>query len=326
MILKPSVLKGAIMSKIVIAGITQFETVIKVDKIPFDMGKQIHDAPVYVGGGGDAMNEALALTTLGDQVFFMSVVGQDQNVEVFNPPDFKVHLDTSYMLPIMKSTPSEIIFFDNEQNQLIFQDLKDVRDARYDMSMVRPIMAEADCLLVSNANFCRPFVHYALSAGKKIALNMRSYSKEKEKYNTDFLENSDIIYLSDDSVEGDPYDFIDDFAKRFDPEIIILGQGKTGLILYDRDRHIKVHYNSVSTNEVVNSLGAGNALISAFIHYYLETKDSVNAIKNGLLYASYKTGFMRTCEGFLTPEQVEQWRELIWKTQSITDVYGVDIG
>ena len=81
----------------------------------------------------------------------------------------------------------------------------------------------------------------------------------------------------------------------------------------------------ITTNEVVNSLGAGNALISAFIHYYLETKDSVNAIKNGLLYASYKTGFMRTCEGFLTPEQVEQWRDLVWKTQPITDIYGIDI-
>ncbi|MBQ1458734.1 MAG: carbohydrate kinase family protein [Butyrivibrio sp.] len=313
------------MSKIVIAGITQFETVIKVDSIPFDMNRMIHDSPIYVGGGGDAMNEAFALTTLGDQVYFMSVVGQDQNVEVFNPPDFKVHINTDYILPVMKSTPSEIIFFDNDQHQLIFQDLKDIRQAKYDMSMVRPIMAEADLLLVSNANFCRPFIHYALSAGKKIALNMRSYSKEKEKYNADFLENADIIYISDDTVEGDPYEFIDDFAKRYDPEIIILGQGKTGLILYDRDRHVKFHYNSVKTNEVVNSLGAGNALISGFIHYYLETKDSVNAIKNGLLYASYKTGFMRTCEGFLTPEQVEQWRDLIWKTQSVTDMYGVEV-
>jgi ribokinase len=139
------------------------------------------------------------------------------------------------------------------------------------------------------------------------------------------LENADIIYISDDTIEGDPYEFIDDFARRYDPEIIILGQGKTGLILYDRDRHVKIHYNSVKTNEVVNSLGAGNALISGFIHYYLETKDSVNAIKNGLLYASYKTGFMRTCEGFLTPEQVEQWRDLIWKTQSVTDMYGVEV-
>ena len=44
----------------------------------------------------------------------------------------------------------------------------------------------------------------------------------------------------------------------------------------------------------------------------METGDSVNAIKNALLFASYKIGYMGTSNGFMTVDQLEQWRNLIW--------------
>ena len=43
-----------------------------------------------------------------------------------------------------------------------------------------------------------------------------------------------------------------------------------------------------------------------------EDGDSVAAIKNALLFASYKIGYMGTSNGFMTTEQVQQWRNLIW--------------
>ena len=307
------------MNKIVVAGITQLETVVHVDKIPFDSSEKIYQRPVFIGGGGDAYNETLALTWLGDEVYFMSMAGRDVNINIFNPPGTGIDFDTTYILQNMDYTPNEVIFYDDDQRQMIFEDLKGIRDVGYDLSMLRPIMSCADCLLVS----CRPFVKEAVAQNKKICLNLRNYKKEKEIYNMDFLENANIMYFSDDSIDMDPYDFVKDMAARFDPEIIILGQGKDGLILYDKRRNICVHYNSVATNKVKNTLGAGNALIATFLHYFLETGDSVRAIKKGLLCASYKTGFERTREGYMTPEQVDQWHNLIWNEEKVTDKYGV---
>ena len=105
-------------------------------------------------------------------------------------------------------------------------------------------------------------------------------------------------------------------ANTYGTEIIILGQGSEGLMLYDKSQNLRIHYNTVKTNEVVNTIGAGNALFACFLHYYLETGDSVNAIKNALLFASYKIGYMGTSNGFMTTDQLEQWRNLIW---GITD-------
>ena len=79
-----------------------------------------------------------------------------------------------------------------------------------------------------------------------------------------------------------------------------------------RSKNLKVHYKTVKTNEVVNTTGAGNALFACFLHYYQETGDSTLAIKNAMLFASYKIGYMGTSNGFMTVEQLEQWRSLIW--------------
>ncbi|MCR5487696.1 MAG: carbohydrate kinase family protein [Lachnospiraceae bacterium] len=305
------------MSKFVVAGITQIETIVKVDSIPVGF-EPIRSVPesIFTAPGGDAYNETLALKWLGNQVDLLSVVGRNQDLSVFNPGDREVTISTDYILPVLKETPTQVIFYDKERKEQIFEDIKDLRDAEYRMSMVRPMVAECDMVVLSNANFCRSFIPIAKEFRKPIAANIHSFFREKEKYNADFLDAASILYFSDDTITEDPYEFIDSIAKTYGTEIIILGQGANGLILYDRTKDIRVHYNNVKTNDVVNTAGAGNALVSCFLHSYQECHDSATAIKNAMLFASYKVGYMGTSNGFMTADQLEQWRKLIWGEHS----------
>ena len=301
------------MSNFLVAGVTQIETIVRVDKIPVSYAPltSVHDS-IFTAVGGDAYNESLALKWLGDEVCFMSIVGRNQDLSVINPPDRKITLSTQYIIPQMKETPTEVVLYDKMLKQQIFEDLKDLRENVYDMSMVAPIAESCDMMVLANANFCRPFAKAAKEHRKPIAVNIRNYSREKEKYNKDFLEPAKVLYFSDDTLTEDPYEFIDRIATTYETEIIILGQGSEGLILFDKTQDLRVHYKTVKTNEVVNTIGAGNALFACFLHYYMENGDSVNAIKNALLFASYKIGYMGTSNGFMTTEQLDQWRNLIW--------------
>ncbi|MBR0163338.1 MAG: carbohydrate kinase family protein [Lachnospiraceae bacterium] len=301
------------MSKVVVAGITQVETIVKVDRIPIEFhlttaGKDT----IHMSAGGDAYNESLALTWLGNDVKFFSIVGKNIDEGLLNPPDRRITLDTKYMLRLLEETPQVVILYDKQRRQQLFEDIKNLRDVSYDMDLAEPEIKDCDLVVLANANFCRPFVKAAKDHNKKIAVNIRSFRREKEKFNTDFLSNANILYFSDDALEEDPYDFVKSIESTYGTDIIILGQGAEGLILFDREKDIIAHYNTVKTNEVVNTAGAGNALISCFLHFYMENGDSVAAIKNALLFASYKIGYMGTSNGFMTPEQVEQWRNLIW--------------
>ena len=92
-----------------------------------------------------------------------------------------------------------------------------------------------------------------------------------------------------------------------------MGIGERGVILYTRENNSLIEYKPVKTFDVVNTIGAGNAVFSAFLHYYVKTGDAKTAIKNALLFVSYKISFVGTSNGFMSEEQIEQWRKLIWK-------------
>ncbi len=301
------------MGKFVVAGITQVETIVRVDKVPIvytPLTTEINS--IYTGLGGDAYNESLALRWLGDDVKFMSIIGRDRSVDELNPPGNEILLSTEYVVQSMDETPNCVILYDKERRKQIFEDIKDLRDTTYDMSMFAPLAGWADMVVLANANFCRPFAVAAAEYNKKLAVNIRNFCREKEKYNREFLDAASILYFSDDQLEEDPYEFIKSISKTYGTDIIIMGRGSKGVILFDKAGGFMADYKTVKTNEIVNTVGAGNALFACFLHYYQETGDSVNSIKNALLFSSYKIGYMGTSKGFMTTEQMEQWRNLIW--------------
>lgn len=301
------------MSRFLVAGVTQIETIVMVDRIPvqFSPLTSISDT-IHTSAGGDAYNESLALKWLGNDVDFLSVIGRNQDRSVLNPLNREVTLSTEYILPLLGSTPTQVILYDKDRKQQIFEDIKNLRDAEYDMAMIPPLVAASDMVVLSTANFCRPFIEQAKRYGKPIAVNVHDYHEDKEKYSEDFLSAASVLYFSDDTITGDPFDFVKAMASKYGTDIIILGQGAEGLILYDRSKGTNVHYNTVSTNEVINTAGAGNALLACFLHCYAAGADAAEAIKKAMLFASYKIGYMGTSNGFLTEEQLDQWWNLVW--------------
>ena len=302
------------MGKFLVAGVVQRETIVKVDKIPVEYaGITGRPDTIFMSTGGDAYNESLALQWLGNSVDFMSMVGRGESMGLINPPGCEVNLVTDYVLPKLAGTPAAVVFYDENRKQQIFEDIKDLRDASYDADLFRERAGRAEMLVVSNANFCRPLMGIGKDLRKPVAVNIREYTEEKLCYNEDFLRGADILYISDDWLREDPYDFVKSLAAKYRPRIIILGQGALGLILYDKNKNIIAHYNTVKTHKTVNTVGAGNALFSCFLHFYHNTGDSVFAVKNAMLFASYKIGFMGTSSGFMTEEEISLWRNLIWR-------------
>lgn len=302
------------MGKFLVAGVVQRETIVKVDNIPIGyMGITERPNTIFTSTGGDAYNESLALKCLGNSVDLMSMVGEGESMDLVNPPGCEVELVTDYVLPRLADTPIAVLFYDENRKQQIFEDIKNLGDVPYDLALFRERAKRAEMLVVSDANFCRPLIGIGKELRKPIAVNIREYTEEKAYFNEDFLKGGDILYISDDRLVGDPYEFVKLLAAKYRPQIIILGQGAAGLILYDKNKNIIAHYNTVKTHKTVNTVGAGNALFSCFLHFYNKTKDSVFAVKNAMLFASYKIGFMGTSSGFMTEEEISLWRNLIWR-------------
>ncbi len=304
------------MSKFLVAGFVQFETIVKVDDLPLPY-KEFESIPETINTdiGGAGFNEAIALRWLGDEVDFMSMVAKNMSRTQIHAYLEKndVNLSTDYVLQKLDGMPTAVVLYKSSGKKQVFEDVKDIRTVEYDLDLFERQIQDKDMVLISNCNFCRPLLALAKQYKKPLALNVRSMRAEKIANKADFLAAADIVYISDDDLEGDPYDCINECRKKYDPEIIIMGMGSQGVILYIREDNSVIEYKPVKTYDVVNTVGAGNAIFSAFLHYYVKTKDARDAIKNALLFVSYKISFVGTSNGFMTEEQIEQWRKLIWK-------------
>lgn len=302
------------MSRFMVAGFIQIETIVKVDElpVPYEHFTSIPDI-IDTNIGGAGYNEAMALKWLGNDVDFMSLYGKEMNIKLLEEQikNAGVELSLDYLLPKLETMPTSVILYAKGKKQT-FEDVKDVRNVPYDADILERQIKDKDMVLISNCNFCRPIIELAKKYNKPLAVNVRSLTKEKTVQKADFLEAADIIYVSEDDLEEDPYIVLEECKQKYDPKIMIMGVGDKGVILYIKEENSVLAYKPVKTNEIVNTVGAGNALFSAFLHYYVKTKDAKEAIKNALLFASYKIGFVGTSNGFMTEEQIEQWKKLIW--------------
>lgn len=302
------------MSKFMVAGFVQFETIVKVDKLPLPY-KQFESIPETINTdiGGAGFNQAMALRWLGNEVDFMSMVARNlskRQIDAYLKRN-EVDLSTDYVLPMLDGMPTSVILYCNGEKQT-FEDVKDIRHVEYDFELLESHVQDKDMVVMSNCNFCRPIIGLAQKYNKPIALNVRSMRADKIAPKEDFMKAADILYISDDDIECDPYDIVNDCRNKYNPKILIMGLGSKGVILYTKEDNSVLEYKPVKTNEIVNTVGAGNALFSAFIHYYAKTKNAKESIKNALLFASYKIGFVGTSNGFMTEQQIEQWKRLIW--------------
>lgn len=303
------------MSRFMVAGFIQIETIVKVKKlpVPYEYFISVPDM-INTDIGGAGYNEALALTWLGNQVDFMSMIGKEMTMNRLEAYVGRndIKLDFSYVLPRLESMPTLVVLYADGEKQ-IFEDVKDIRTVAYDTELYERQIQDKDMVLVSDCNFCRPILQLAKKYHKPLAVNVRSLRREKSRQKADFLEAADILYVSDDDLECEPYECIKECRDKYDPEIMIVGIGSKGVILYTKNDNSILEYKPVKTNQIVNTVGAGNAMFSAFLHYYVKNGDAKDAIKNALLFASCKIGYIGTSKGFMTEEQIEQWKKLVWR-------------
>jgi acarbose 7IV-phosphotransferase len=119
--------------------------------------------------------------------------------------------------------------------------------------------------------------------------------------------------MSDELLPCSPETWVRRISDRFGPEIVVVGLGSRGALLSVRSDRFVERIPAAHVREVVNTIGAGDALFSAFIHSYSQCGDPYQAIQKAILFASYKIGEDGASAGFLDREGLDrlytQYRE-----------------
>ena len=59
----------------------------------------------------------------------------------------------------------------------------------------------------------------------------------------------------------------------------------------------------------MNTVGAGDALFSAFTHFYVKGKSAIESLRYATIFASYKIGESGASKGFLSEEALTNLRK-----------------
>jgi len=292
------------MNNILVCGLTNIETTIKVDGFPVGYSPvEYRFFGVNSSVSGVGYNIVKALKTLGDDPVYFSIIGNDIYKEIILKELEKNKIVINYVLPLLEQTVQSGILFDGN-NRKILLDLKNIQEIKYPEENLEAIMDQIDIGIICNINFSRNFLKILRDHKKLIATDVHALSDINDDYNNDHIKYSDILFLSNVNISGREKEVLKELTQRYNHKLIVIGMGENGLMIYVKDKNEMKQFPAIKTREVVNTIGAGDALFSCFIHFYNKTRDPYYSIRLASIFASYKIGENGGAKGFLTEEEL----------------------
>lgn len=295
------------MSSIYVSGLINMETNLQIDGFPIEyIPSRFPFFGVKSSISGVGYNIAKALTTLGDNVNITSIVGKDLIGNMIFRVFEKEGISTKYLLRDLEENPQSVILFDKTGRRELNTDLKDIQQRDIPEEIFNEAIKDSDIAVLCNINFSRKYLKTAKAKGKLVATDVHTIASLEDGYNKDFMAAADILFMSDEALQCDAEEWAKKVQSKFGNSIIVIGMGSKGSLMCIKEDNFMERIPAYFTRKVVNTVGAGDAFFSSFIHFYNKTRDPYNAIKKASVFASYKVGEKTASEGFLTEGQLEE--------------------
>lgn len=294
--------------KIFVSGLVNVETDLKIRSFPvayYPIDYPFFGIKTTVSGVG--YNITAAARTLGDDVTLASMIGKDDEAKRIAETLDAHGISRSLVFDALDTTPTSVVLCEPNENgrRQIYCDLKDVQEKTLDPALVEPAMASSDVCVLCNINFNRALLPVAKRLGKTIATDVHVINDIFDPFNRDFMLNADILFLSDEDLPSSPEEFVSALKNEYSAKVIVIGLGSDGVCVYERATDTVTRVPAALLGGVVNTVGAGDALFTAFVHYYGKY-DAIEAVKRAEIFAALKIRANGGSVGFSTEAQVEE--------------------
>lgn len=286
---------------ILVSGLINIETTVKIDRFPleyFPVRYAFDGVRSTVSGVG--WNVAKALTVIGSDVRFGSMIGRDASGRLVRDELSHQRIDGRYVSDLLDETPQSAILYDENGRRQIHVDLKRTQETTLPDETADALLDGVDTAVLCNIGFSRPLLARARERKIQIATDLHAIGSLDDEYNRDWLEAADVVFASDERLPCEPTQWILSLFDRFRASIAVVGLGARGAMLGIRQTRSVTHVPAVVTRPIVNTIGAGDALFSAFVHFWHTKLPPVAALRRAVLFASWKIGERGAADGFVS--------------------------
>lgn len=294
------------MATLAIAGLYNLETNLGIDGFPlayFPVCYPFHRITQAHAGVG--YNVSLALNKLGNQVRYATLIGADNAGKHLRQAMAEEQLSDVFVETRLSATPQSVILVAPDGSRQIHCDLKDIQETAYPAERWPELIEGVDAVIACNINFARPLLAEAKNRGLLLATDVHVLDNFDDEYNRDYLAASDILFMSHEKLPCAPSLALAELRKRYNPELLIISLGADGALLSQRGQPI-IHQAAKPQRPIINTIGAGDALFSAFMDQYLRTGSAATALERAQLYAGWKIGESGATAGLLDQQAFMQ--------------------
>ena len=292
--------------KILVSGLLNIETTVAVRGFPipyYPIDYPFFGVNSNVAGVG--FNVAKALNTLGDDVELVSFLGEDYEAGRIESELNACGIGSEGIRWALKKTPTSVILFDPDGRRQVYCDLKDIQEQMLDVENLEYTLSDVGAAALCNINFNRALIKKAHETGVLTATDVHVLDNVENDYNRDFMENADILFLSDEALPCPPEEFIQRLHERYHNLVTVIGMGAKGALLLDAGTNQMKAVSAYSGAKVVNTVGAGDALFSSFLHYYVKGLSAEDSLRRAVIFAGIKIGFNGAAVGFPSESEIE---------------------
>lgn len=301
------------MSKILVVGSSMYDLVTYAKRMP-QGGETLEGQNFKQGFGGKGANQAIAAAKLGAEVVMLTAIGDDVFGEM-TFQNYKNHgIDTDFIHPI-KGQPNgvaTIIVDENAQNRILivkgannFLTKQNVDDAFEKLPHLEMIVLQLEISL--------DIVYYVIEKAKQknipVLLNP---APAIQNLNPDILPHLDIFVPNETELEiltqmpvttAEETEKAAAYLLEKGATHIIVTLGSKGALYMSKGEKFYVKAPKV---KAVDTTGAGDGFIGAFVSQYSQHKNMKKAIEFAIAYASASTTMRGTQTSYLSKDEFEK--------------------
>jgi acarbose 7IV-phosphotransferase len=284
---------------VLVVGGTGVDTIVLVDELGVPGGDSLAVPPIrdYVAHTGNGV--ALGFQALGLATKFVDFLGDDPQGRLILDRYAAAGLDFSH-LPAPAGTPRSVNLVDREGRRFSFYDGRHPSDLRLPRDFYLPYLERARHVHVSRSSHAEPVFADALRLGLSVSTDLHAWDGEDESAHP-WAHGADLVFLSAATVGERIAVVMRKILDRGRAVLVVATDGAAGCHVMERGDSKPRHFPAVVPERpVVDSNGAGDAFLTAFLHTRFSGAALEACVLAGSVSGAYACGSPGTHEELIS--------------------------
>ncbi|WP_017597244.1 carbohydrate kinase family protein [Nocardiopsis lucentensis] len=285
---------------VLVVGGTGVDTIVRVEELALPEGDAVFVPPVrdYVGHTGNGV--ALGCHALGMATKFIDFLGDDLQGRMVLESYAERGLDFSHVVS-PHGTPRGVNLVDARGRRFSFFDGRHPSDLRLPREFYLPFVERARHVHMSIMNHNRDMYDDLERLGVGTSTDLHDWDGE-ESHHLDYALRSDLVFLSAAAIHGREARVMRRVLDEGRARLVVVTDGAEGCRVLARGESEPRHFPAVRPERpVVDTNGAGDSFVSAFLYTRLAGGDVAECVLAGSVAGAFACGSHGTHTEFVDP-------------------------